>query len=219
MSKYCCGAMEADLKRYCTQHPNRFDCPDALIRESSQEEADNRAIADIGVQGRFGLYVHDGGSSFVELRFCPWCGHDLMNNEKTIKIAELEKFIEEQLEHRKKRSRMYAVSTNDLEGQCHTLISTIDEFRGATETDESKHFRDEMDLLRLKIFPDIGCLTIGSHLTRDPELGLEEANQKLMDFYIQFYYLLKERYYENKTKAQVTHARADIATEYEDAAT
>ena len=31
----------------------------------------------------YGLYVHDGGSAFVEIRFCPWCGARLPTDAGT----------------------------------------------------------------------------------------------------------------------------------------
>lgn len=51
--------MDYDLSQKCDAHESRYACPDALL--------------DV-VQGRYGLIVHDGGSSFVEINFCPWCG-------------------------------------------------------------------------------------------------------------------------------------------------
>ncbi len=47
----------------CPKHKNRFDCPDALI-----ETVDPNT---------YGLIVHDGGSSIVEIHFCPFCGKNL----------------------------------------------------------------------------------------------------------------------------------------------
>jgi hypothetical protein len=51
--------MDQDLNHKCKQHENRDDCPDALIKF---------------VRGGYGLIVHDGGSSFIAIDFCPWCG-------------------------------------------------------------------------------------------------------------------------------------------------
>jgi hypothetical protein len=55
----CCDRMRVDLEQKCDLHPNRADCPDALIDR---------------VRGGYGLIVHDGGESVVEISFCPWCG-------------------------------------------------------------------------------------------------------------------------------------------------
>jgi hypothetical protein len=63
----CCQQMQDHLLASCADHPDRFDCPDALIAQSS---------------GGFGLIVHDGGSSSVTIRFCPWCGADLSGERR-----------------------------------------------------------------------------------------------------------------------------------------
>ena len=62
MTKECCERLADDLAQECKDHPSRFDCPDALI-----------------VKGKFGygLIVHDGGSSSIDINFCPWCGSKL----------------------------------------------------------------------------------------------------------------------------------------------
>jgi hypothetical protein len=28
----------------------------------------------------YGLYVHDGGSSVIEILYCPWCGKKLLRS-------------------------------------------------------------------------------------------------------------------------------------------
>jgi len=45
----------------CADHPSLRDCPDALLGRFGNER-------------KYGLFVHDGGSSFVEIAHCPWCG-------------------------------------------------------------------------------------------------------------------------------------------------
>ncbi|OYX43629.1 MAG: hypothetical protein B7Z02_08825 [Rhodobacterales bacterium 32-67-9] len=54
--------MARDLDRTCAQHPDRFDCPDALI---------------VKTETGYGLIVHDGGRSYISIGFCPWCGASL----------------------------------------------------------------------------------------------------------------------------------------------
>jgi hypothetical protein len=58
--------MDYDLNQKCDDHQDRSDCPDALI-----------AFAD----GEYGLFVHDGGSSFITINYCPWCGTKLPSAE------------------------------------------------------------------------------------------------------------------------------------------
>ncbi|GJL92224.1 MAG: hypothetical protein DHS20C04_18830 [Hyphococcus sp.] len=48
----------------CDTHDDPFECPDSLI-------AYNEGL------NRFGLIVHDGGSSVIMIRHCPWCGERL----------------------------------------------------------------------------------------------------------------------------------------------
>ena len=60
--KTCCDRMAYDLAQKCEVHATRSDCPDALIAR---------------VRGGFGLLVHDGSGSVIEISFCPWCGSDL----------------------------------------------------------------------------------------------------------------------------------------------
>ena len=62
MNTPCCERMAADLNHRCNVHLERSDCPDAFIEQ---------------VRGGYGLMVHDGGSSVVEIAFCPWCGSKL----------------------------------------------------------------------------------------------------------------------------------------------
>jgi len=53
--------MKDELTNTCKQHQNRFECPDTLITFSEKNN-------------EYGLIIHDGGSSSVTIKFCPWCG-------------------------------------------------------------------------------------------------------------------------------------------------
>lgn len=63
--KYCCKMMEARFENCCTHHGR--DCPDVIVTLTSSMS---------GIP-RFGIPIHDGGSSSVTINFCPWCGKDL----------------------------------------------------------------------------------------------------------------------------------------------
>ncbi len=54
----------------CDKHPNPFDCPDNLIFYSKK-------------LGCYGIIIHDGGSSFSEIKYCPWCGKKLLQPKRT----------------------------------------------------------------------------------------------------------------------------------------
>ena len=49
----------------CDKCKDKFECADTLIHEKN---------------GVYGIIVHDGGSSFIEIKFCPWCGEVLATN-------------------------------------------------------------------------------------------------------------------------------------------
>jgi hypothetical protein len=65
---YCCKALWEQAHRQCGDHPDPSDCPDVLI-----------AAPENGAE--FGIRIHDGGSSFVVIRYCPWCGAQLPRRE------------------------------------------------------------------------------------------------------------------------------------------
>ena len=62
MSVHCCERMDYHVLHRCDLHETREDCPDAMVKN---------------VRGGYGLMVHDGGPSVIEIRFCPWCGATL----------------------------------------------------------------------------------------------------------------------------------------------
>lgn len=61
---YCCDEMEHQLRHECEGHRDLSDCPDSLIERRSESNW-------------FGIRVHDGGSSGIEISYCPWCGSRL----------------------------------------------------------------------------------------------------------------------------------------------
>jgi hypothetical protein len=61
--------MAAAVESTCEKHPDRFDCPDALIHYSTRSDG-------------YGLIVHDGGSSVIGIGYCPWCGAVLASSEE-----------------------------------------------------------------------------------------------------------------------------------------
>jgi hypothetical protein len=63
-AKHCCDEMAEAVTWMCAQHTDRFECPDALVHYSPQT-------------GDYGIIIHDGGTSFVQIHFCPWCGTKL----------------------------------------------------------------------------------------------------------------------------------------------
>ncbi|WAZ19215.1 hypothetical protein STRCI_000250 [Streptomyces cinnabarinus] len=78
MTDHCCEAMVRQVDARCDQHHGTSVCPDALI----------------GFDARFqeyGLIVHDGGTSSVDIHFCPWCGRALPQSQRDRWFDELER--------------------------------------------------------------------------------------------------------------------------------
>lgn len=59
----CCLGMQTQIDKQCSAHQPE-DCPDALIYRSADGT-------------RYGIRVHDGGSSHIGIKFCPWCAKAL----------------------------------------------------------------------------------------------------------------------------------------------
>ena len=51
--------MKYHIEYKCDTHKYSFDCPDKIINYSEK-------------QNIYGIIIHDGGSSFIEIEFCPW---------------------------------------------------------------------------------------------------------------------------------------------------
>ena len=58
---FCCTEMDYFTHSHCDVHNNVFDCPDCLIYYDKKDK-------------QYGIIVHDGGTSFINISFCPWCG-------------------------------------------------------------------------------------------------------------------------------------------------
>jgi hypothetical protein len=56
--------MTQQITHSCEAHPDPADCSDALV-------------GFIAATGEYGIRIHDGGSSYLVIRYCPWCGADL----------------------------------------------------------------------------------------------------------------------------------------------
>jgi hypothetical protein len=56
--------MASNINHRCDQHSSPYDCPDHLI-------------VYIFKFDEYGIIVHDGGSSKLNIYFCPWCGTKL----------------------------------------------------------------------------------------------------------------------------------------------
>ena len=75
--KHCCERMRVELSRHCLRH-DRNQCPDALIEYIPKFD-------------EYGIIIHDGGTSILEIHFCPWCGVELPTSKRERWFDELEK--------------------------------------------------------------------------------------------------------------------------------
>ena len=78
METHCCEDMRRQVEAVCDRHPDRQDCPDALVGYTPRFR-------------EYGLIVHDGGTSSVGIRFCPWCGSRLPESLRDRWLDELER--------------------------------------------------------------------------------------------------------------------------------
>ena len=58
---HCCVDLARAVEESCDRHPDRFDCPDALVDYNAKLR-------------EYGLIIHDGGTSVIAIAYCPWCG-------------------------------------------------------------------------------------------------------------------------------------------------
>lgn len=68
MKKHCCEDMDYHANYKCEIHDEPFECPDQLVVFYEQDS-------------KYGLIIHDGGSSSIEILFCPWCGKELFTRD------------------------------------------------------------------------------------------------------------------------------------------
>lgn len=66
MSEYCCNDFKYHINFKCDIHKEDFDCPDKIIFKSKKSND-------------YGILIHDGGSSYIKIKYCPFCGKRLKN--------------------------------------------------------------------------------------------------------------------------------------------
>jgi hypothetical protein len=68
---HCCEAMTKAINHQCDEHESVFDCPDTLIYYSQRF-------------GEYGIIIHDGGTAYRTIEFCPWCGAKLPPSKRDL---------------------------------------------------------------------------------------------------------------------------------------
>jgi hypothetical protein len=61
--------MKQRVEYICEQHSDAFECADNLIYYSKKFN-------------EYGLIIHDGGSSYAVINFCPFCGEKLPESKR-----------------------------------------------------------------------------------------------------------------------------------------
>ena len=70
--------MEFQVTHKCAEHSSPFECPDSLAVYVPKFD-------------EYGLIIHDGGTSKINIAFCPWCGTKLPSSKRDRWFEELEK--------------------------------------------------------------------------------------------------------------------------------
>lgn len=76
--KHCCKEME---KR-------RFTC---LGKGSVSEAPENRLVLYVPPFQEYGLPINDGGSSFILIKYCLWCGTKLPKSKRNSWVSKMSK--------------------------------------------------------------------------------------------------------------------------------
>ena len=64
MNKHCCQEMRKSIVLDCDLHQDIYSCPDVLVSYIPKFD-------------KYGIIIHDAGSSTIKIKFCPWCSHML----------------------------------------------------------------------------------------------------------------------------------------------
>lgn len=72
----CCTEMGQRLDVTSSEYDDPFDNPEALVHYSPRFD-------------EYGLIIHDGGRSVVEIAFCPWCGRATPESKRNRWLTEL----------------------------------------------------------------------------------------------------------------------------------
>ena len=77
MRKYCCEQMKYFIKQKCEKHDNMAECASTIM--VYEERFDE-----------YGIVIHDSGTSYVQIAYCPWCGWKLPESKRDLWFQKLE---------------------------------------------------------------------------------------------------------------------------------
>lgn len=80
--KHCCRDFAYHVDSWCwTQRiPLHVDKEEVMPRKHDKYECPDCILISSG--DGYGIPIHDGGSSFIVIKFCPWCGSALSGKSK-----------------------------------------------------------------------------------------------------------------------------------------
>lgn len=67
-----------NYKNYCCVQMAYYLIEDKLSRKSEELNYDAVVTHTYG-RKEFGIPIHDGGSSYIKINYCPWCGKSLLD--------------------------------------------------------------------------------------------------------------------------------------------
>ena len=76
--KTCCTKIRFFANKRHEANKNIFDDPDVLLVYVEKFD-------------EYGIIIHDGGSSYILIDYCPWCGKKLPMSKRDLWFDELEK--------------------------------------------------------------------------------------------------------------------------------
>ena len=74
--KYCCEFMKYYLELNLDETKNIKSLEQIVIYERKFDE--------------YGIVIHDGGESYIEIKYCPWCGKELPKSKRALWFDKLE---------------------------------------------------------------------------------------------------------------------------------
>lgn len=108
----CCTDLAEHLTFECHLHRHPLDCADAVIFRNDE--------------GQIGLPIHDGGSSYIAIRHCPWCGTRLRKQPVEIAPASDRQHVRE------------IICQVDDTGQVHQLLERVSDWVGDVLTEDNR---------------------------------------------------------------------------------
>lgn len=66
-----------NYKKYCCVDMAYYLIEDKISKDKEEINYDS-VITHASKRKEFGIPIHDGGSSYIQINYCPWCGQKLL---------------------------------------------------------------------------------------------------------------------------------------------